>query len=164
MLKEQQGVIESVPKPKFTLKRLLIAYICFTVLIAFWIVIKNLQGIPTSELITPNSKISIEIADNSKTRQKGLSGRSPIYEKYGMLFVFENTRLNNCFWMKDMNFAIDMIWMDEQKKVITVAENVGPDTYPNTFCPETPAKYGLEIKANSASSLGIVTGVELQFR
>jgi uncharacterized membrane protein (UPF0127 family) len=163
MRKEQQGATESVPKPKFTLKRLLIAYICFTVLIAFWIVIKNLQGIPTAELITPTSKISIEIADNSKTRQKGLSGRSPIYEKYGMLFVFKNSSLNNCFWMKDMNFAIDMIWMDEQKKVINIKQNVGPDTYPNTFCPETPAKYGLEIKANTAGSVGIVTGAELRF-
>jgi uncharacterized membrane protein (UPF0127 family) len=65
--------------------------------------------------------------------------------------------------MKDMLFSIDMIWLDEAKRVITIKEGVAPETYPTTFCPDSAAKYGLEISSGGARRLGVSPGVRLAF-
>ena len=113
--------------------------------------------------MTPNKTvITIENVQSDEDRALGLSGRESIGDD-GMLFEFDTISTENCFWMKDMQFAIDMIWLDEQKQVITVKENVAPDTYPESFCPEDAALYGLEVGAGRATELGIVTGETLKF-
>src|SRR3989338_5042145 len=63
-----------------------------------------------------NVKIKAELADTPEKRALGLSGRETLGNDEGMLFVFDepNTRQ---FWMKNMNFALDIIWIDENKKV-----------------------------------------------
>jgi uncharacterized membrane protein (UPF0127 family) len=63
-----------------------------------------------------------------------------------MLFVFDVIE-SQCMWMKDMKISNDMIWLDETKKVIKIQENVAPETYPNAFCSEKPAKYVIELNA-----------------
>jgi uncharacterized membrane protein (UPF0127 family) len=56
-----------------------------------------------------------------------------------------------------------MVWVDDEKKVVTVEKNVAPETYPQSFCPSSPAKYGLELPSGDAAKLGIEKGVSLQF-
>jgi len=130
-----------------------------------WAVINGISSVldSKSRLYAPNKNLSIEVVDTPELRSRGLSGRESLESNTGMLFVFENQRENNCFWMKDMKFSIDMVWMNEKKQVLNVAENVSPDTYPESFCPAEPAKYGLEINAGSATQAGITTGVTLKF-
>lgn len=114
-------------------------------------------------LIAPSAILQVEIASNSSERALGLSGRGYLDENSGMIFVFDTASLDNCFWMKDTNFALDMVWLNEQKKVINVREHITPDTFPESFCPEEPAKYGLEVNAYSASEYGIEQGKSLRF-
>ena len=116
-----------------------------------------------SRLFALKGIITIEFARSAADRQKGLSGREELSASDGMLFVFEESGMRNCFWMKDMNFAIDMIWMDDNKKVLNVQSHVAPETYPESFCPEGDAKYGLEVKAGQAEKLGIKNGETLRF-
>jgi uncharacterized membrane protein (UPF0127 family) len=116
-----------------------------------------------SRLIAPSGVVSIETVDSPEARTLGLSNRASIDENAGMLFVFDETVDTNCFWMKDMQFAIDMVWLDDDKKVVTVEESVEPSTFPKSFCPESAAKYGLEIQAKQANKLGIVPGETLKF-
>jgi len=117
-----------------------------------------------SPLITPNrTAITIETVSRDQDRALGLSGRESIDDAVGMLFVFDETVDTNCFWMKDMQFAIDMIWLDEQKQIVTVTSDVSPDTYPESFCPESAAKYGLELGAGRAEQLGIKPGETVKF-
>lgn len=117
-----------------------------------------------SPLVTPNKTvITIETVATSEERQVGLSNRDSIDDSAGMLFEFDEFSKENCFWMKDMRFAIDMIWLDKQKKVVTVTENIGPETYPESFCPEADAKYGLEVGAGRTIELGIAAGETLRF-
>src|SRR3989344_8940875 len=54
--------------------------------------------------------IFIEIADTQEKQKKGLSGRDNLPEDSGMLFVFKEEG-HHQFWMKDMNFSIDIIWI-----------------------------------------------------
>ena len=137
------------------------------VIVAFgiYILISGIIGLTDnrSRLIAPDGTITIETVDTPKQRQLGLSGRSAIDNDEGMMFVFDNISGTNCFWMKDMQFAIDMVWLDADKKVVTVTESVAPETYPESFCPESGAKYGLELKEYRANELGIVQGEELRF-
>ena len=74
---------------------------------------KNNQG---KELTIGNVKIQIEVARTPEEKNQGLSGRQSLAEGSGMLFIFEeNSRPN--FWMKDMRFAIDIIWINDGKVV-----------------------------------------------
>lgn len=97
------------------------------------------------------------VADTSSTRQKGLSGQYSLNDKTGMYFVFEEAD-THAFWMKDMKFPIDIIWLNESLKIVHIAENVSPDTYPETLKPDEPAKYVLEVAAGYVSRNGVELG------
>lgn len=88
--------------------------------------------------------IKVSVVSTVESREKGLSGRESIAEDEGMLFVFENLGRHG-FWMKDMNFPIDIIWLDQSKKIIFIKKNVLPSTYPEIFYPDSDANYVLEV-------------------
>ncbi len=69
-----------------------------------------------------NANLKVQIADTVKTRMQGLSGRKRLASDEGMLFIFPFSGKHG-FWMKDMNFDLDIIWIKENK-IIGVSENV----------------------------------------
>jgi uncharacterized membrane protein (UPF0127 family) len=108
--------------------------------------------------------IKTEVVGTEAARQKGLSGRPCIKDNQAMLFVFEtNDTTNHCFWMKDMRFAIDMVWLDANKRVVYRVLDVQPNTYPHSFCPGLPTRYVLEVKAHTADKLGLAVGTRTFF-
>lgn len=135
------------------------------VVVGAYVIISGIQNATDNvrPLIAPSGAINVEIVDTPQSRQLGLSGRESLDENQGMVFVFDNIDTRNCFWMKDMQFAIDMIWLDEEKRVVSIADNVAPETFPQSFCPQEPAKYGLEVGAGRSVELGIYTGEVLRF-
>jgi uncharacterized membrane protein (UPF0127 family) len=81
-----------------------------------------------------------------------------------MLFVYDkNDQANHCFWMKDMRFAIDIVWLDSSKRIVDIARDVQPQTYPNNFCPGRPTAYVLEVRANTARDLGLEVNATVSF-
>ncbi len=96
-----------------------------------------------------NTVIKIEIADTDLARAQGLSGRSSLPTDSGLLFIF-STPGKPGFWMKDMHFPIDIIWLDEDWRVAAITANLAPETYPQVFYPPTPIKYVLEVNAGLA--------------
>jgi uncharacterized membrane protein (UPF0127 family) len=109
-----------------------------------------------------DNKINAEVVQSDQDKEQGLSGRSCIREDQGMLFVFKESDKYD-FWMKDMKFAIDIIWLNESKQAVKVEPNITPATYPKTFVNERPAMYVLELRATRAQQLNIVEGSQLQF-
>jgi uncharacterized membrane protein (UPF0127 family) len=109
-----------------------------------------------------DNQINAEVADNDAEKEKGLAGRSCIGANQGMLFIFKEPGKYD-FWMKDMKFPIDIIWLNENKQVVKVAPNVSPATYPKTFSSDIPSMYVLELHADTAQQLNITDGVQLQF-
>ncbi len=101
--------------------------------------------------------IVVEIKNTEAEREKGLSDRSSLAEGHGMLFVFEKDGTYP-FWMKDMLFPIDIIWISSSGSIIGIYENITPDTYPQTFSSQSPARYVLELPANSVKRLKINVG------
>lgn len=88
--------------------------------------------------------VKVELAITSAEKEKGLSARQGLDENEGMLFVFDKPG-EYAFWMKDMNFAIDIVWLDASNQVVHIEKNATPESYPNTFNPGVDAKYVLEV-------------------
>ncbi len=92
------------------------------------------------------TSITVEIADTFKARAQGLSGREVLPESTGMLFIFDQPAQYG-FWMKDMNFAIDIVWIDEKMRIIGIEKVILPNTFPQVFYPNQAIKYVLELPA-----------------
>jgi uncharacterized membrane protein (UPF0127 family) len=106
--------------------------------------------------------INAEIAKTDQQKTTGLSDRSCIGVDQGMLFVFDKPD-SYSFWMKDMKFPIDIIWVSETNTVNKVKANASPSTYPDNFTNTEPAKYVLEIQADRSRQLNIAQGTQLEF-
>jgi len=108
-------------------------------------------------LTTEISSFKVEVVSNAKSRNKGLSGRSELPAGHGMLFILDNSR-ENYFWMKEMNFSIDIILFDSRKRVTEIYENLPLCT----VCPfiklKKPVSYALEINSGEATKFGINAG------
>lgn len=94
-----------------------------------------------------SEKIHVAVALTEELRERGLSGVSHINDDEGMLFIFDKPAQYS-FWMPDMNFPIDIIWIGTDKKIIDVTKNaqpLTPDEKPIYFKPNKPAQYVLEV-------------------
>lgn len=101
-----------------------------------------------------DQELFVEIADTLQLQVRGLSGRPSLGEQEGMLFVYESPQILS-FWMKDMNFAIDIIWIDGNRAITGIIANISPDTFPQTFSSVSPAQYVLEVPAGWAERHGV---------
>ncbi len=138
------------------LKLILAISIFFIVAIYFLLHSKN-----PSDIYFGNQKINLEIVSNQTDRERGLSGRQSIAENQGMLFIFEGEPKVHCFWMKDMNFPIDILWLSSEQVVLHVEKNVSPLSYPLSLCPNTPSSFVLEVQAGLSERYGIDVGSQL---
>ncbi len=122
---------------------------------------KSVQANGCNGLSVSNECYSLEYASSNKQHIKGLSDRDSLAEKSGMMFVFPEPK-EECFWMKDMRFSIDMVWLNEKREIIKIEPNVAPETYPTTYCADN-TKYVLEINSGHAQKLGLQQGQMLNF-
>jgi uncharacterized membrane protein (UPF0127 family) len=98
-------------------------------------------------LISIGSKtIPVTIADTEEERNLGLSGTKSLNSDTGKLFVFDSDGIYG-FWMKDMAYDIDIIWIDSDFKVIAINKSVSKDSYPEIFLPSREVLYVLEVPA-----------------
>lgn len=107
------------------------------------------------------NQIEVEIVRTPEEQMRGLSGRESLAENGGMLFVYEEPLIPS-FWMKDMNFPLDIIWIGEDKKIVDITENMLPETYPQTFQPKASVRYVLEVNAGWTQAHGISISDEAQ--
>lgn len=117
-----------------------------------------------AEAILRGRTFEIEVADNVNKRDKGLGDRDSLAAGHGMYFPFD-TAQRWVFWMKDMRFPIDIIWIREGK-VVDIDHSVPvPTTLPlDTFSPSEPADAVLELNAGVAEDIGLVPGDEIVIR
>ena len=106
---------------------------------------------------------SVELAITPAERSQGLSGREALPQGTGMLFIFEGDQ-HLTFWMPDMNFPLDMVWIDSGCHVVDATLNA-PVPEPGQglvdlprFSPQAPARFVLEINAGEFESAGLAGG------
>lgn len=93
-----------------------------------------------------SNKVRVKIVQSSEEREAGLSGRKNLGADEGLLFVF-NLPGYYAFWMKEMNFPIDIIWIGDRGQIVDLSEDLSPNSYPQTYKPKLPARYVLEVNA-----------------
>ncbi len=114
------------------------------------------------QITVDGNTFTVQVSDEQAERRQGLSGQAALENDEGMIFIFpENGR--HGFWMKDMNFSIDIIWIDENFRVVHLEEMISPSTYPDSFVPSVDARYVLEIYTGQAQAQGIGLGDEVVF-
>ena len=95
-------------------------------------------------------------------RVLGLSNRNSLGEDAGMLFIFAEEGTPG-FWMKEMKFPIDIVWIDEEFRIAGIEKSVSPETFPEIFYPDNPIKYALELPAGFLDTQGIGAGAIVHF-
>jgi uncharacterized membrane protein (UPF0127 family) len=113
----------------------------------------------------PNGfSITAELAVTDEERQQGLMYREKINSDQGMLFVFEEEDKYS-FWMKNMKFSIDMLWLDRDKRIVHIERKLPPcKSLPcPSYSPLIPAMYVLELKAGSADENHLKLDDKLEF-
>lgn len=113
----------------------------------------------SGELAINGRNIKVEVVDTENDRRAGLSGRVSLPRDAGMLFVFPE-RGKYTFWMKDMHFPLDFIWIDGGS-VVDISPNVpvfDDNGAISTLSPSQPVDMVLEISAGVAEDLGVKIG------
>lgn len=114
-------------------------------------------NLETTTIWINNQPFKALIADTISKRIKGLSNRGSLPKDEAMLFVFDKCDYHG-FWMKDMNFPIDIIWLNEEKVIVDIKTNIEPKTWPKIFYPNQLAYYGIEINAGLVQKYEIKEG------
>lgn len=104
----------------------------------------------------------LEVADTQAKREAGLSGRT-LKQNEGMLFVFENSA-RYPFWMKGCLEPLDIIWIDEEKTVVGILEELPVycgDDY-EIYRPSSKISYAIELKGGTSHKIGLEIGDGLE--
>lgn len=102
------------------------------------------------------------VADSQAEHKQGLSGTQSLAKDSVLLMVFEQDDKWS-IWMKDMNFPIDILWLDATKQVVDLKKNVQPNSYPAQFVPKQESRFVIELQAGSIDRSNIKIGSEANF-
>ncbi len=119
----------------------------------------------TKTIKVADEELQVYVANSKETRQKGLSGKESLGEKQGMLFVFEELDTKPSFWMKEMEFSIDIIWINDNQ-ISQIDENVPPqpdvaEKDLTLYPADDPVDYVLETAAGFIEKYDIKVGDEV---
>ncbi|MDD5590195.1 MAG: DUF192 domain-containing protein [Candidatus Portnoybacteria bacterium] len=146
---------------------LLLILLVLTAAVSFWLLgIENDKTLVIFSQAKTRASIAVKFADDPRERARGLSGRDSLDQNQGMLFIFEKPDLYG-FWMKDMKFPLDFIWISGNK-ITDLSENIPyprENSYLNLpkYQPKEPVDKVLEINAGLVEKYGIKIGDEILY-
>ncbi len=150
-------------------KKVSIVFVSLTIILAIFLISHNtpFKSYKKTSIFIGDSSFMAYLADTPVLRERGLSGTTGLPNNSGMLFVFDQPD-KYAFWMKDMNYPLDFIWIggsDGQYVVSDITENVLPESYPKTYSPKEPISIVFEVKSGTISAEKIQIGdtVKLHF-
>ena len=102
----------------------------------------------------------LETVRSSADQVRGLSGRESMPDDAGMLFAYSDVA-KRCLWMKDMRFNLDMVWLDGQRRIVSIVQDISPSTYPQSYCAD--AQYVIELNAGQVAERRLRPGQIINF-
>jgi len=112
--------------------------------------------------------LQVQIADTKSLQTRGLMFQEKLPYDQGMLFIFEGDYTRS-MWMLNMQFALDLIWIDSDGKVVHIEKDAQPcksalETMACTFTNGNgkPAKYVLEVTSGFVDMFNITENSQLQ--
>jgi len=132
----------------------------------WWLWQGKSAALPQSKVIIGQQTFNVEIVDEPQEMIRGLSGRASLAKNHGLLFVYTNKNYLT-FWMKDMNFPIDLLWIDGDK-IAGMEKNMLPepgvvDDSLKRYSSPQPVNQVLEIPAGSIDAANIKVGDIIKF-
>ncbi len=103
-----------------------------------------------------SEKVEVEVAEDDRTRSRGLMYRKSMPEDHGMIFVFDYKE-EHSFWMHNTCIPLDMLFIDDDGFILGIEENT-PTLSDNTFSVGCPSKYVLELNAGWTRAHGVKAG------
>lgn len=141
-------------------------------LAGFFLINQNVREhnlIDIKEVKIAGVSIKVDLAVSLVEHAQGLSGRDTLKEDEGMLFIFDQPAKYS-FWMKEMNFPIDIIWFTPSKggarddmHVVYIKKNALPESYPESYVSDQDAKYVLEVVAGFSGKNNLQVGDRVYF-
>jgi len=122
-------------------------------------------AVEASTLRLPDGRaVTLEIASTPHQRSLGLMFRPSLLDDQGMLFLFP-TPDRYGIWMKNMLIPLDILWLDDHKRIIHLETNVPPCQREPCliYQPDTPALYVIELPAGSVTRADLRVGVSLEW-
>jgi uncharacterized membrane protein (UPF0127 family) len=116
-------------------------------------------------VVFPNGfVVKVETVADDELRAQGLMYRDHLDPGTGMLFFFPQDGVYS-FWMKNTRIPLDMIWIDAQKKVVHIKNDVPPCRIENcpSYDPGVTGRYVLEVAGGEAAKNGFRVGDVLRF-
>lgn len=131
------------------------------VAVVVWRAVGYGERLPDKYVRINDRVVSVEIADTPEKQIKGLSNHAPLAENQGMLFVFANKDVKT-FWMKEMRFALDIIWIDDNK-IVNISHNLPPEGIrpEKLYSSNYPVNFVLEVNAGWAANNDVKIGDEV---
>ncbi|MEK0318897.1 MAG: DUF192 domain-containing protein [Nitrosopumilus sp.] len=105
---------------------------------------------PHGTIMVDEVPLQVQIADSEPRRIRGLMFQDQLPYDQGMIFVFEKPGLYS-LWMLNMQFSLDMIWFDQDGKVVHIEKNIPPCktaleiTTCQSIIPDAESVYILEV-------------------
>jgi uncharacterized membrane protein (UPF0127 family) len=128
-----------------------LAEICLSLLL-FLFMVHNTLGYTVDSISFENGLIiSVELSKTPMELQAGLMYRDNLAPNHGMLFSF-NSEDKHGFWMKNMNFVIDIIWIDSNLAIVDITRGAVPCTIESceVYKPSIPSRHVLEVPGGFA--------------
>ena len=152
---------------KFIISFFIIALTILFIYFGFFMVQEVSQNTNFQEVSVGNKLYKLEVAQTYQDLERGLAKFDDIKDNEGMLFIFEEPG-RWTIWMKDMKFNIDIIFLNENKEVVTIYENVKFENHENVFAyrkyqPEYDSKYVIELKEGQVAENKVKIGDKIEF-
>lgn len=140
----------------FVIAGLFVLFLLISVL--FVSVRETKDGLKMTKVKIGLASFDVEVADTALLQTKGLSGRESLPKNYGMLFIFDDFAVRK-FWMKDVQFSLDFVWIRDNK-VVGIVYGAEPEVGDNLTIYESPEPVDrvLEVNAGEISNYGIKVG------
>jgi hypothetical protein len=117
------------------------------------------SGLPVTSMQIGSKTYQLEIAADDASREHGLMERDSMPADHGMIFVF-TAPSEQTFWMHHTRFPLDIIFADDQKKVVSIHTMKAYDE--STTYSNGPSKYAIELNAGEVATTGVKAGDPLQ--
>jgi uncharacterized membrane protein (UPF0127 family) len=144
-----------------------IVLFCLAILLAGCASRNPIDDLLTRDVTLPGGQIvKAETAVDTRDMLRGLMFRSTLARDRGMLFVHPHSGLYS-YWMYETYIPLDMIWMDENHKIVELVENAPPCKTAASKCAHygghEPARFVLELNGGQVRKYGIKSGDTIQW-
>lgn len=119
---------------------------------------------PPQQVCFDDQCVQIEVAQTPEERAKGFQNRRYLNKDKGMLFFFSKNAKHS-FWMKDTFIPLDIVWLDQNKRIATIMPGILPcktEQCP-VYTPDKDARYVLEVGSGVTIELGLKVGDQAIF-